>query len=509
MTKETKPEFSKLRAFIWPVHAYELKKVLPMFLLFFCISFNYTILRDTKDTLVATSKAGAEAIPFLKFWGVMPAAVIFMLIYSKLSNTLSKPALFYTTMMPFLIFFSLFSTLVYPNLDALRFDSFANGVNALLPEHLVTGLHGLIESVRMWPYSIFYILSELWGSVVLSLLFWGFANEITKVAEAKRVYAIFSMGANLALIFSGGAIRYVSMLRKEAAVNIDAWQVSLNYLMGMAAVACLVIIGLYWWLNKYVLTDTRFYDPSEMQPKKKKLKMSIGDSIKFLVTSPYMLLLAALVICYGISINIVEVTWKKHLALEFPNPNDYSAFMGRFSQITGITTFLMLLLVSGNLLRRKGWGFTALVTPIVLLITGAGFFFFVLGKEALEPFCANVLSATPLWIAVLFGAAQNIMSKSSKYALFDPTKEMAYIPLDSESKVKGKAAVDVVGARLGKSGGSLIQQMLLILLGTNLFGITPYLGGILLAIIIVWVIAVKKLEKRFSAKQAEKEQASA
>ena len=115
------------------------------------------------------------------------------------------------------------------------------------------------------------------------------------------------------------------------------------------------------------------------------------------------------------------------------------------------------------------------------------------------------MGTTPLLLAVIFGTAQNIMSKSAKYSLFDPTKEMAYIPLDQESKVKGKAAIDVVGARLGKSGGSLLQQGLIVAFG-SLSAITPYVAGVLFAIIFAWIGASKSLGKQFTALNAEKDQ---
>jgi ATP:ADP antiporter, AAA family len=38
-------------------------------------------------------------------------------------------------------------------------------------------------------------------------------------------------------------------------------------------------------------------------------------------------------------------------------------------------------------------------------------------------------------VAVIVGAIQSVLSKATKYALFDPTTQMAYIPLDEESKV--------------------------------------------------------------------------
>jgi AAA family ATP:ADP antiporter len=502
-TTTTKPEFGKWRSRLWPIHIWELKKFIPMALMFFFINFNYTILRDTKDALVVTAPgSGAEAIPFLKLWGVLPFAVIFMLFYSKLSNLFSKPKLFYTMISVFIGFFAIFLFVLYPNRDLLHPNEFADQLQAYLPQ----GFGGLVAIVRNWTFSLFYIMSELWGSIAMSLLFWGFANDTTRSVEAKRFYGVFGLGANVAMIVSGPLIIHFSHMRDKVGPGVDPWGMTLNYLMGMFVLAAFIVMGIYWWINKNVLTDTRFYDPKEQQKvKKEKPKMSLKESFVYLAKSKYVGLIALLVVAYGIAINLVEVTWKSQLKLQFgSDSNAYSAFMGEFSLLTGVITTLMMLFVSSNVIRRFGWTTAALVTPIVLLVTGIGFFTFIIFKDSLSAVVA-MMGTTPLLCAILFGQAQNIMSKSTKYSLFDPTKEMAYIPLDQEAKVKGKAAIDVVGARLGKSGGALINQGLIIFFG-SIAAITPYVAGVLFFIIFAWIWAAKSLGKQFSQLTHEKEE---
>lgn len=505
MSSQTQPAFGKWRSVFWPIHLFELKKFLPMCAMMFFINFNYTILRDMKDSLVVTATgSGAEAIPFLKVWGVLPVAILLTLGYSKLSNILNKPRLFYTTIAFFITFFTLFALVLYPLKDYLHPTEFADKLQATLPQ----GFSGLIAILRNWTFSLFYIMSELWGSMILSLAFWTFANDITKISESKRFYAMFAIGANAAMPLSGWIITYFSDIRSKYPAGVDTWGMTINYLTVFVVAAGLLAMFVYSWMQKNVLTDARFYDPSEIKKgKKEKPKMSLGESFRFLAKSPYLGCIAMLVIGYGISINLVEVTWKSQLKLQYPNANDYNAFMGRFSMMTGIATILMIWFAGGNVIRRFGWGVGAMITPTILLITGVGFFSFIMFKDSLTSLVA-FFQVTPLMLAVLFGTAQNIFTKSAKYTLFDPTKEMAYIPLDQESKVKGKAVVDVVGARLGKSGGAFIQQVLLILFGT-ISAITPYIAGILGIIVFGWLTAARALNKRFTELTAAKEKEAA
>lgn len=52
-----------------------------------------------------------------------------------------------------------------------------------------------------------------------------------------------------------------------------------------------------------------------------------------------------------------------------------------------------------------------------------------------------------------------VFARSSKFSLFDPAKEMVFIEMSKEEKSKGKAAVDLVGSQIGKSGASWITQV--------------------------------------------------
>lgn len=468
----------------------ERKKLIPLGLMFFVILFNYTILRDTKDVLVVTA-AGAEIIPFLKTYCNLPGAILFTIGYSKLSNYMSREALFYSCILPFVGFFFVFAFYMYPNLAMLHPVAWVDGIAGTLPANFAAPL----AIIKNWTFAVFYTLAELWGSVVVSLLFWGFANEVTTVDEAKKYYPLFGLGANVALIFSGQYVRFVSDIRRNLPPGVDGWGLSLKYLMSMVAFGGLLIVGCYWYVSKFVLTDPTVFKAGAQKKTKVKTKLGVRESAKYLASSRYIRDLALLVIAYGMSINIVEVTWKGRLRQAFPDPNDYSTFMGNFSTATGSVTFMMMIL--GRFIFRKfGWGVAATITPVVLGFTGLTFFGLLLFDAQVAPFIAAV-GTTPLLAAVFVGAAQNVLSKSSKYSLFDPCKEMAYIPLDAEQKSKGKAAVDVIGNPLGKSGGSFIQQALIFSMG-SLAASTPYLAGILAFIVVMWVVAARSLDTQFA-----------
>lgn len=482
-TNDKPEEFTGWRSILWPIHNSELKKFLPMALMMMCILFNYSILRGMKDSLVVTTM-GASAIPTLKLWFVLPAAVIFMIVYSKLSNAFSKNDVFYIVTSFFLSFFILFALFLYPCREALSLD---------FGEIKYEFLKRFLKPVAYWPISSLYIMAELWGSAMVSLMFWRFANDVTSLKESKRFYSMFGFVANGALIISG-----IVLQGGDTGKASNEWEM-LPWLIASVCVSCLIIMAIYKWLNDRVLSDPRFYNPDEVKKPKKKVKLSLSESFRYILSSKYLGFIALLIICYGISINLVEVMWKEQANLLYTTKAAFGRFMGNLQISTGIATILFML-VGANILRRCTWFTAAMMTPLMIFITGLIFFGFIIYGKYLEPTIAATCGLTVLQVIVNVGLIQNVLSKGVKYSLFDSTKEMSYIPLDDELKSKGKAAVDVIGGRAGKSGGAAIQFLLfnVFFVGTSsLSELAPQIAYLFVMILGLWFYAVRGLNKEF------------
>ena len=501
------PEFKGWRAIAWPIHNFELKKFLPMGLMMLCILFIYTLVRDLKDTLVVSHAVGGGAgiLGFLKLYCVMPAAILFMVVFVNLANKIEKEKLFYVIVTFFLCFFLVFGFVLYPLRGYLHFS--AETVANLQAAH--PHFHYIMAIIGNWSYSLFYIMAELWGSVVLTALFWQFANQITKVNEAKRFYSLFGFVGNFGLIASGSVIIICSNIGKaQVAAGVkDGFGANLMMQMGFVALFGALLIGIYKWMQKKVLTDPKLYTPGEGMKKKSKEKLGLAESFKCICTSPYLLMIAVLVLAYGVAINLFECVWKDQIHMQYPDSNDYGKLMGKLSLTTGILTILIML-VGANVLRRCKWRTAALVTPVFLLLASSIFFAFIMyeNKVGLQ---ANLFGYSVLIMAVILGLVVNASGKGIKYSLFDSTMQMAYIPLDSEMKTKGQAAVSVIGGRGGKSGGAAIQSTLLLIVGggVHLSSLVEIIGSILFVIIILWIFSVIGLSPKFEALSAEKAKA--
>lgn len=494
-------KIAKIKDTIWPIERHELPKFLFITLLMFCILCIQNLIRALKDSIVNTM-IGTETIAFLKFWGVMPAAFLITLIYVKLVGAMRGENIFYLVMSSFLAFFALFAFYIFPNHEALHLSkAHAADLIAIYPN-----FKWFILLLSNWSFSLFYIIAELWPNAVFALLFWQFVNSITSVEDSKRFYPLFGLLGQTGLYFSGNFLTHIpdinEYFREKLSLAYDSHVISVQIILTVAIILGVIGLLAFWVLNHKILSELEL---ASLQFKVKKEKMSVFESVKMIVSSRYIMLIAVLLVCYGIAINMVEGPWKASVSKIYTTPTEFAAFVGSYLKYTGIFTILFVVLGS-NIVRKLGWFAAAIITPFMVFITGL-LFFLVANFDSIAAISAYLFVVNnPLMVAITLGAMQNVLSKSSKYTLFDSTKEMAYVPLDPELKTKGKAAADVIGTKLGKSASALLQSLIFIILPTVTYtSISIYLMVIFSVVCIIWIFAVFGLNNEYKKAVAQQE----
>ena len=76
--------------------------------------------------------------------------------------------------------------------------------NVLHPLHLTVpsgGLSYAVNLVRYWTFSLYYIVSELWGSAGIPLLFWSCANDVVPINQVFIYLVLIDIATKMSLCY--------------------------------------------------------------------------------------------------------------------------------------------------------------------------------------------------------------------------------------------------------------------------------------------------------------------
>ncbi len=412
---------------IWPIDRHEYRKFFPMSALMFCVLFNQNILRILKDSILI-AEISAEITGFAKVYCVTPAAAIFVVAYTKMVNYLSFYQIYRYLLQFFIIYFAIFAFILYPNIEFFHFSP--QKLENLM--RLYPHWKWYIALIGNWCYVLFYVLAELWPNVFYILLFWQFANEITETQEAKRFYTLFSLFGNSSLIFVGFIMMNLSSNNSLAAKYFAA---DSKVLLIQVSTTLIIIVAFFSermvkFLCSNILSDPTFYKKAKRE-RTTKDKMGIVESFRYIMSSRYLWLMLICSAAFGLTMNLVEAVWKAKIKELYPTLNQFAEINSLYIMWTGIT-IMILTIIGNNLMRHYNWLASALITPIIILVTGSLFFILVIFDEKIHTALDGVILISPLALAVFIGAIQNILAKGAKYSIWDTSREMLYIPLDEE-----------------------------------------------------------------------------
>jgi AAA family ATP:ADP antiporter len=491
-------DFNLFQKWIAPIRLNEVPKVLPVVLLMALSLFIYTANRDVKDAVVFGEEG--QSIMTVQYCKVivMIIAIPVATAFLKLDNMVSRDFIFFQTVLSFATYFLVNGLCLLPYRDSVhqfgssvirdeQFSLHADNFRRLAP---------LMGSVIFPISTINYVFSELWGTISVSFLVWGYVNMVTPKKAAKRYYAVLGIGGQFG---SMAGAWFVQMRAKSGATFAE----NMRYMNIWMSCLSLVFAAVYAFLQYYIMKKPQYAVPTEGGGKKKgggKPKMTVMQALKYCMSEPYVLALCGMVFAYGFVMVLGEMTYKDLMKLSFDGDrNAYSGFKGLESQVCGFVAIFLMIFVGHNVIRLFGWTVTALLCPTIAGLCVAVMYVMALcgdyyGVDSSgTKYFAKPEAHTYLVILRTIGLIFAVASKAVKYASFDPAKELAYLALTSEQKYKAKAAVDIVGARFGKGGGALFNILVISLaLGKDVSYVRSTLIASLIGVgfgMVIWVMS--------------------
>ncbi len=305
---------------------------------------------------------------------------------------------------------------------------------------------------------LFYLFVDLM-SVILVEQFWSLCNSIYNIYEGKRWYGLVGTGG-LAGGMVGGAMAGF-LIKHTFLITADLTLVAggfifllfmLTWFMGICGIYCEV-------------------DGPDIGPGR---RARDEGAWRILVGSPYLLLLAGILLLAQLASPLVEYQFLKTVAVSYPEQEMRTAFLSMFFSLLGFVSIVVNLGITPLVHRYAGIIPRLLVQPIVMSF----FSFLFYGAPTL-----------------FFASAAKISDRGLANSINRASREQLYVPIDPVLIYQAKAWIDMFGFRVFKVAGSL-----LILAFTRWLPVTLSVSGFsgfIILICAVWTVLVLGLQRHY------------
>ncbi|MDX1643099.1 MAG: Npt1/Npt2 family nucleotide transporter, partial [Thermoanaerobaculia bacterium] len=301
-----------------------------------------------------------------------------------------------------------------------------------------------------WVAIVYYVFTAITYGL-LNSQFWLFANHLFDPRQAKRLFGLVGAGALLGGILGGQIARLVSQL------------VGTSWVLLIAAALLAAATGLVRRAARFGLAESD--DDGAIEGLER-----AQSGFRVLGRSRLLVSITVLVVLTLVVGQIVDLQFNWAVEQTTTTLDERTAFFGNFFSVMGVAAFFFQLLFTARIHRTLGIAFAMRVLPVTIAI----------GTVALFVTAGGM----PRWL-IAAALVLKIGESGLRYSLDQATRELLFLPVPSELRMRAKAFIDVFVQRGAKGLAAL-------LLLPVTFGVMSAVqaGWISLVLVVAWLVVI-------------------
>jgi len=435
---------NKLLSHIVDLKPREEKLVALLFVCFFLIACPHTIVKALRYADLLW-RLGTGGLP-IAYFSAAVASGLFVLLHSRLHHRVSTQLMITASLIFFII-------------------------TGILLHFLLLTDYG--RDSRYLSYFFWVWASVL--TIVLITQFWSIINETFNLREAKRLIGFCGSGGILGGIAGGLIAKFLT--------NANLAHLLLPLACAMLF-ACIFVVRAIFVIPQKKLLSAKPHRAKKEQPDTP--KTGFLDTFHAVRKEKYLVLISGLVIMTVIVSTLVDFQFSSVVDDIYYSKEAKQAFFGLFYAGMLTVSFFFSLFLTGKILENSRRWIPLLLTPVTLIFCSLGILF---------------LPLTLLPAIFIKGSDEGL-----GFSLHQPVREILYVPLASNLKVKVKLFIDMLISRFAKVLAAILLLIYALTLNKEIEFLTPILDidfskdlvYVVMAFLILWVIISLKVGKEYN-----------